>query len=413
MSIGPIQFVVIGFETTEKFRGEIVRKLDAIRASGAVRLIDALFVAKDSAGEIAVLESTWLTAEEEARFGALIGSLIGLGAGGVEGAAAGAAVGATEGALAVMGDVMGLTVDDVLAAIDATPLDSAAALLLLEHTWAAGFAEAVRDAGGALLSQGFLTREALFMVGAELDAVIEAEIAIAEAAEAVEMAGVIKADAAREAVQALVLAEIIKEEAAEEAAAALLAAELIEEAAAEEVVEVLIAAELIEEEVAEGAIKAIHVVKKDEFEALYVQTAKSIAFADGVLTLQDLAHNTLYFSDRPDRVVGHVTSEEFLAGWDKGDDSFAAVPPNATLSILSADDIVNVVVVLSNPVLQGDAMSYHVEILDGEMPATGGHSALFIDVVGRPLTPVSVAGVHRRGRRRGRRRGQRRGRRRK
>jgi len=43
-------------------------------------------------------------------------------------------------------------------------------------------------------------------------------------------------------------------------------------------------------------------------------------------------------------------------------------------------------------------------ILDGEMPASGGPSALFIDVIGRPATPVSAAGMHRRTRRRTRRR---------
>jgi hypothetical protein len=44
-----------------------------------------------------------------------------------------------------------------------------------------------------------------------------------------------------------------------------------------------------------------------------------------------------------------------------------------------------------------------VVILDGEMPAEGGPSALFIDVIGRPLSPVSVAGMHRRDRRQDRR----------
>jgi len=63
---------------------------------------------------------------------------------------------------------------------------------------------------------------------------------------------------------------------------------------------------------------------------------------------------------------------------------------------------------LSEPALEGDQMSYSVDILDGEMPAGGGASSLFIDTIGRPLSPVSVAGVHRRGRRRGRRRARRR-----
>ncbi len=43
-----------------------------------------------------------------------------------------------------------------------------------------------------------------------------------------------------------------------------------------------------------------------------------------------------------------------------------------------------------------------VYILDGEMPAIGGASSLFIDMIDHPATPVSVAGVHRRTRRRAR-----------
>ena len=96
-------------------------------------------------------------------------------------------------------------------------------------------------------------------------------------------------------------------------------------------------------------------------------------------------------------------------GWGDGDDSFADDPPNAVLSIFTEDEIHDVVVVLGNPALDGDQMSYNVEILDGEMPASGGASSLFIDMIGRPLSPVSVAGVRRRGRRRGRRRARRRG----
>jgi hypothetical protein len=62
--------------------------------------------------------------------------------------------------------------------------------------------------------------------------------------------------------------------------------------------------------------------------------------------------------------------------------------------------MVDVVVTLHDPVLTGEDLSYRVEIIDGEIPARGSHASLFIDVVGMPLTPVSVAGVHRRRRRR-------------
>ena len=148
--------------------------------------------------------------------------------------------------------------------------------------------------------------------------------------------------------------------------------------------------------------------QSDEFEALYAQTAAGMAYDDGRLTLNGIAPTTLYFSDRPNRITGHITTEEFLDSWGEGDDSFASDPPNAVLSIFSEEEVNDVVVVLQDPALVGDQMSYQVEILDGEIPASGGASSLFIGMIGRPLTPVSVAGVRRRGRRRGRRRARRR-----
>ena len=141
-----------------------------------------------------------------------------------------------------------------------------------------------------------------------------------------------------------------------------------------------------------------------EIEALYVQSARGMAYDDGELTLQGIAPTTILFSDRPDRITGHIPSEEFFDSWGEGDDSFAVDPPNAVLSIFSEEEVNDVVVVLQEPALVGDQMSYLVNILDGEMPAGGGASSLFIDMIGRPLSPVSVAGVRRRGRRRGRRR---------
>ena len=147
-----------------------------------------------------------------------------------------------------------------------------------------------------------------------------------------------------------------------------------------------------------------HVMKADEIEALFVQTAHSMRYEDGVLTLGSTAPTTLFFSDRPDRVTGHVSTEEFVDSWDKGDDSFESNPPNAVLSIFRPDMVSDVVVELMNPELVGKDLNYEVVILDGEMPADGGPSALFIDVIGRPATPVSAAGMHRRTRRRTRRR---------
>lgn len=146
------------------------------------------------------------------------------------------------------------------------------------------------------------------------------------------------------------------------------------------------------------------VVQADEIEALFVQTAHDVSYDDGKLTLHQVAPTTLFFSDRPDRVTGHVTSREFVDAWGQGKNSFEAVPPNAVLSIFHPEGVHDIVVELMNPALAGHELSYDVTILDGEMPGSGGPTALFIDTIGRPLSPVSAAGMHRRDRRRDRRR---------
>ena len=141
-----------------------------------------------------------------------------------------------------------------------------------------------------------------------------------------------------------------------------------------------------------------------EIEALYVQNSASASFDGERLTLSGIGATTLMFSDRPDRVTAHVPTKEFVAGWGDGDDSFASNPPNAVLSSFDANEVNDVVVVLSEPKLDGSDLSYQVSITDGELAATSAESSLFIDMIGRPLSPVSFAGARRRGRRRARRR---------
>lgn len=136
-----------------------------------------------------------------------------------------------------------------------------------------------------------------------------------------------------------------------------------------------------------------------EIEALFVQTSHGMSYADGVLTMERLGPTALLFSDRPDRVTGHIPSGEFVESWDQGEDSFASNPPNAVLSIFQPEHVQDVVIVLSDPQYDGTDLSYQIEILDGEIPESGGETALFIDIIGRPLSPVSLAGMNRRDRR--------------
>ncbi|HEY6407229.1 MAG TPA: hypothetical protein VIY29_07170 [Ktedonobacteraceae bacterium] len=140
----------------------------------------------------------------------------------------------------------------------------------------------------------------------------------------------------------------------------------------------------------------------DSIEALFVQSAHGLTTSNGSVTFHGLAHSTLFFSDRPKRVVGHLTSRKFVEQWGDGEDSFAQDPPNAVVSFLEDGDTVpeEVTMTISDPQLKGDTLTYKVDILDGMLPTRAGPCSLFIDPVGRPLSPMSVAGVRRRQRRR-------------
>jgi hypothetical protein len=61
-------------------------------------------------------------------------------------------------------------------------------------------------------------------------------------------------------------------------------------------------------------------------------------------------------------------------------------------------------VVISDPAVTEDGLRYRIQTLQGALPATSGPCVLFIDPLGRPLSPMSVAGVRRRDMRRERRR---------
>jgi hypothetical protein len=133
---------------------------------------------------------------------------------------------------------------------------------------------------------------------------------------------------------------------------------------------------------------------------LFVQSAHGAKLSNGSLRLKTVNPATLLFSDRPDRVTGHEPTEDFVDNWNKGDDSFESNPPNATLSILAGSEPQEIVLVLKSPRLDNGDLLYDVKVLDGASESLGDASSLFIDTIGRPLTPVSVAGVHRRHRRR-------------
>lgn len=145
-----------------------------------------------------------------------------------------------------------------------------------------------------------------------------------------------------------------------------------------------------------AATKAPAAAKMGEF--LFVQTSQGMTYdaKTKTLSLTGVSPVTLFFTDRPERVAGNMTTAKFVPFWSQGKDSFSKDPPNADISILENGKLNQVVVELKNPVLKGNTLSYNVNVISGTMPAKGANVSVFIDIIGMPLTPMSMAGVARR-----------------
>jgi uncharacterized membrane protein len=160
MSVGPVQLIVLGFNHPD-FHGEVISALEDLRMTDTVRVIDALAVYKDAAGELEAEHLSNLTEAEAVELGSKIGALIGLGFAGEEGAEAGALAGAEaaeEGATLLPEEELWDVIEDI-------PPDSAAALLLIEHHWAVPLRDAVLRAGGFRISDGFISPLDLVAIG--------------------------------------------------------------------------------------------------------------------------------------------------------------------------------------------------------------------------------------------------------
>jgi hypothetical protein len=131
--------------------------------------------------------------------------------------------------------------------------------------------------------------------------------------------------------------------------------------------------------------------------SLFVLNSRGATLQGDTLTLTGVTPSAIIFADRPVRSAGHQPTADVIAEWGSGDDSFAKNPPNATVSVLGKDGSVkDAVVVLKNPKLEGDKLTFNVQTLEGDLAGADGGAAVFIDIIGRPFTPMSFAGVARR-----------------
>jgi hypothetical protein len=147
--------------------------------------------------------------------------------------------------------------------------------------------------------------------------------------------------------------------------------------------------------------KAIGQAKPEVVPSLFVLNARGASLQGGKLTLTGVSPNSIVFADRPVRAAGHELTAHILEEWSPGNessDSFAKDPPNATVSVFMKDGsgIRDAVVVLKTPKLEGDKLTFDVQVLEGDLTGGDGPASIFIDIIGRPFTPLSFAGVARR-----------------
>ncbi|MGE3144947.1 MAG: hypothetical protein AB7K35_05120 [Pseudorhodoplanes sp.] len=146
--------------------------------------------------------------------------------------------------------------------------------------------------------------------------------------------------------------------------------------------------------------KTIGQSKPDIVPSLIVLNSRGARLQGGKLVLTGVSPNSIVFADRPVRSAGHAMTTHLLEEWSPatGDDSFAKNPPNATVSGFSKDGatIRDAVVVLKTPKLEGDTLTFDVDVLEGNLTGADGPASIFIDIIGLPRTPLSFAGMARR-----------------
>jgi uncharacterized membrane protein len=131
MAYGPLEYYIIGFQG-HKFSGEIAPALVQAAKSGAIRIRDVAFVTKDKSGAVSRFEYQEFDNDAARAFAGLDQNAEGM--------------------------FTGEDLDDIGNAIDN---DSSAALVLVEHLWAAKIREAIVNARGQLLQNGILTEDAV------------------------------------------------------------------------------------------------------------------------------------------------------------------------------------------------------------------------------------------------------------
>jgi hypothetical protein len=181
--IGPLQLLLIGFETSERFRGDIVHELLGLRGRGLLRVLDARLFQPAADGAFIEIDLNPVVADPDVPEANPIARLMkGGGGNGNGGMSAGEAV----------AQATGFALEDLEKLKEQIDPSELTIVALVEHVWAAHLQDAIREAGGTVVGQGLLTAEVHMLIGDEIQARAEAEAAI-EIAQAARSAALLDA----------------------------------------------------------------------------------------------------------------------------------------------------------------------------------------------------------------------------
>ena len=115
--------------------------------------------------------------------------------------------------------------------------------------------------------------------------------------------------------------------------------------------------------------------------ALIVINARGAKLDGQKLLLDGVMPTATLFTSRPTRTVGHMVTPDMAEIWRTG--SFAKDPPNATISVFHKDgsNVSDLVVVLKTARLDGEKLTFDVDVLEGSLGAADGPASLFIDTI--------------------------------
>jgi hypothetical protein len=121
---------------------------------------------------------------------------------------------------------------------------------------------------------------------------------------------------------------------------------------------------------------------------LFISSANGLSFDGTTVTLSEVSPHIVMFSDRPRRVAEAVPVQAFVDGWTKGgDESFQKDPPNAGFTVWADGAYQVSVVEISDPVYDGQKLSFKVKPVEGQLPKSGEHTSVFIDGGCSPWDP--------------------------